>query len=190
MQHEREKYNISSFKLHCSHSKLTENAIDKIPPMIISSNSNRMESSSSLSSSSSSNRISLNSVSSRYEGEIAAPSKLKEYDILATKYKQLLMREARQLQVQYSEDIKQIQEIEGSVERITSMLSEFVQILQSQSDQVDNIYDSSLDACNFVGKSNVELQTTIDRTKSSQWNIVTMFIFLASLLLLLDWMTP
>jgi Fe2+ transport system protein B len=138
-----------------------------------------------------SKRLEKNSnIFDRYEGEIAPPAKLKQYQSIGDKYKQHLIKEAQELQAQYSEDIQHVQEVEESVERIASMLSEFVRILHIQTDQVEDIHDSSEEATESVKRSNRELQTTIDRSKSHQWNMVMLAISLAIMLLLLDWITP
>ena len=129
-------------------------------------------------------------ISKRYEDEIAPPNKMKEYQEISTKYKSLLFSEAIDLQNQYSNDVKIIYEVENAVERISSMLSEFVQIVYSQSSQVEDVYEASSVATDFVKESNRQLQLTIERSKSSQWNMIILSFSLAVLLLLLDYFTP
>lgn len=178
MQNERRKYSHSPFKL-LSHSRYKKGKSRDLSPRIVSKSSSPLQTAG----------ISQD-VSSRYKDEIAPPTKMKEYDTVACKYKQLLVQEAKSLQLQYIDDIKQVREVEESVERIANMLSEFVQILHSQTDQVEEIYDST-DATNeFVKKSNNELQSTINRSKSHQWNMIFLVCTLALLLLILDFLTP
>lgn len=129
-------------------------------------------------------------VSDRYQGEVASVSKMIEYENVALKYKDLLMKEAKDLEIKFSEDLQQAQQVEVSVEQISSMLSEFVRIIHSQTDFVDNVYELSEQTSSFVKKSNQELQTTIDRSQKSQWNMAILCFSLSILLLLLDSMTP
>lgn len=70
------------------------------------------------------------------------------------------------------------------------MLSEFVRILNTQTDHVEDIFDQGEATVSSVSKSNQELQTTIDRSRSNQWNMIALTWALIILLLILDAITP
>jgi Fe2+ transport system protein B len=180
LQKERKKYRLSSFKLHSSYvvSAETENQNVKLIPKARPEKANSPES------------RKEDIVSERYESEIASTSKMKEYSLVADKYKKLMLIESKELQRQYSEEVRQVRMVEETTERIANMLSEFVSILHNQTEMVDDIHQSSEEAIESVRRSNRELQSTIDRSRSHQWNMVILSTVLALLILLLDAFTP
>ena len=68
--------------------------------------------------------------------------------------------------------------------------TEFMRILQSQSSKVDDMYESGQAANELVKQTEKEMQLTIDRSQSYQWNMVILSVTLAVMLLVLDWITP
>jgi ABC-type Na+ efflux pump permease subunit len=126
----------------------------------------------------------------RYESEVAPPAKLKEYQSIASKHKSILLKESKMLQAQYSEDLREAHKMEITVTQISSYLAEFVQILHSQRDAVEDIHSASKTATQHVKQTDSELTTTIERTESHQRSIVILVVGLALLLLLLDFVTP
>jgi t-SNARE complex subunit (syntaxin) len=135
-------------------------------------------------------KVIANSISDRYDGEIASMSKMKQYEKVGDSYKNLLLKEAKDLSGQFSEDLQEAHKIEGSVEQISALLSEFSRIVQSQSHKVESIYDSGEAATGLVKQTDKEMQLTIDRSKNYQWNMVFLSVFLGVLLLVIDWITP
>lgn len=172
MQKERRKYNQNPYRLH----SLIKSA-SKPARQTLSIQSSRPRERSS-------------KASDRYQGEIAPPSKMKEYQSVADKYKNSLSQENRYMQQQYSEDLKEVKKVEAAVEQIASMMSEFVRVIHLQSDQVEDVYETSEQSVEFVQRSNTQLQATIDRSKSYQWNMILLSFTLAVMLLILDAMTP
>ena len=65
-----------------------------------------------------------------------------------------------------------------------------MRILQSQSSKVDDMYESGQAANELVKQTEKEMQLTIDRSQSYQWNMVILSVTLAVMLLVLDWITP
>jgi hypothetical protein len=126
----------------------------------------------------------------RYESEIAPPARFKEYEAIALKHKDILLKESKALQAQYSEDMKEAFKMETTVNRISSYLSEFVQILQSQRDLVDDVHTASKVATQHVKQTDTELTTTIERTESHSRYMVILTVGLAIMLLILDFVTP
>eukprot|EP00600_Ochromonadales_sp_CCMP1393_P004357 CAMPEP_0174991832 /NCGR_PEP_ID=MMETSP0004_2-20121128/22146_1 /TAXON_ID=420556 /ORGANISM="Ochromonas sp., Strain CCMP1393" /LENGTH=288 /DNA_ID=CAMNT_0016245695 /DNA_START=179 /DNA_END=1048 /DNA_ORIENTATION=- len=129
------------------------------------------------------------SFAQRYIDEIAPISKLKEYTDVATKHKEALLREAKILKVQFSDDMQQSQRMERTVSNISSLVGEFVHMLEQQSEVVETVCEVSVDATEAVKATDVELQLTIDRSQSHQWNMVGFIVGMAFLLLLLDYLS-
>jgi len=126
----------------------------------------------------------------RYEAEIAPPVRLKEYQAIARKHKEVLLRESKDLQSQYSDDLKQAHKMESTVGHISRLLTEFVQILQTQRDSVDEVHTAGKQATDLVKDTDHELQLTIERSESHSRTMTLLAVGLALLLLLLDWVTP
>lgn len=49
----------------------------------------------------------------RYESEIASVTKMKEYESISIKYKDLLLKEAKGLQNKYNEDVRIVQQVKA-----------------------------------------------------------------------------
>ena len=126
----------------------------------------------------------------RYIDEIAPQSKMREYEAVAVKQKEVLVREARQLKVRYSEDIQESQRMERTMNNITSMISEFVQLIESQTLYVDAIGEVSQDTTASVKSADAELLLTLERTQSHQWSMISFIVGMALLLLLIDFLSP
>ena len=126
----------------------------------------------------------------RYIDEIAPQSKMREYEAVAVKQKEVLVREARQLKVRYSEDIQESQRMERTMNNITSMISEFVQLIESQTVYVDAIGEVSQDTTASVKSADAELLLTLERTQSHQWSMISFIVGMALLLLLIDFLSP
>ena len=127
---------------------------------------------------------------SRYEDEIASAAKIKEYKAIGTKHKESLMKEAYHMQTKFKNDIVEAKQVEQTVEGISNMLTQFTQILRGQTGLVDELYETALDATDFVSQADKELQLTIKRSTSHSRNIMFLALGLAVLLLLLDFITP
>jgi hypothetical protein len=126
----------------------------------------------------------------RYTDEIASVSKLKEYEKMGTKYKSLLLKEAKQLQSKFKEEVVEANRMERTVEGITGMLSEFVQMIQTQSVLVEDVHDQAVDATGYVKQTDEELLLTLQRSQSHSRNMVFLCTILAVMLLALDYITP
>lgn len=130
------------------------------------------------------------SFAERYESEIAPPSKMREYDDLATKHKAILLKETQQLREKFSEEMQEANKMEQTVMGISNMLEEFVRILQLQSDSIEDVHGASKAATKHVEDTSDQLLLTIERSQSHQRAMVSLTIVLALLLLLLDYLTP
>jgi len=126
----------------------------------------------------------------RYEGQIAPASQLQEYENIAIKHKKALLSEAKIMNVKYSEELQQVKKIENTVNNVGNLMTEFANVLSSQSEQLANVNEESKAATAHVQSSSDELQLTIDRTENHSKNIVYMSVGLALVLLLLDFITP
>ena len=126
----------------------------------------------------------------RYESEIAPPKVLKEYELLGAKHKKTLLKESKVLQIQYSEELLETTKMEKTVIKISNLLLDFVNILQSQKGLVDEINNSGRDTIDFVQDADNELVLTLQRSESHQQSMVTLYLGLSFILLLLDFMTP
>lgn len=126
----------------------------------------------------------------RYIDEIAPQNKMREYEAVAVMQKEVLVKEARQLKVRYSEDIQESQRMERTMNNITSMISEFVQLIESQTVYVDAIGEVSQDTTASVKSADAELLLTLERSQSHQWSMIGFIMGMSFLLLVLDFLSP
>jgi hypothetical protein len=131
-----------------------------------------------------------NTFAQRYMDEVAPSTKMREYDTIASKQKEALVKEARILKAKFSEEIQESQKMERTVNNISSMISEFVQLIESQSAMVDTIGEVSQDTSASVKSADAELLLTLERSQSHQWSMLLFIAGMACLLLLLDFMSP
>jgi hypothetical protein len=128
--------------------------------------------------------------SQRYEDEMATTQQLKMYDSFSTQYKSQLLKEANILKTRFSEEMSVVHQMETSVNAISSMLTQFVGILQEQTDVVDGVHELAVDTTEFVKDTDEELCITIERSNQNSRNMVMIITILACLLILLDFLTP
>lgn len=126
----------------------------------------------------------------RYESEIAPPKQLKEYHELGLKHKKILLKESQTLRVQYSADLLEASKMEKTVQHVSNMLIDFVNILQGQRDNVDDVNSCGKATLEFVKDTDGELALTIQRSESHSKSMMFLTVGLAFLLLLLDYITP
>jgi len=126
----------------------------------------------------------------RYEGLIAPAAQLKQYESLASSHKSALLKEAKLMHVRYGEDLQNTRKLESSVNSVGNLMTEFANILASQSENLEEVHTEGTAATAHVTASAEELQLTIDRSESSANNIVLLSVGLAFLLLFLDFITP
>jgi Fe2+ transport system protein B len=131
-----------------------------------------------------------NSFAQRYIDEIASKTKMKEYQAIAIKEKENLLKEAKILHHKYSTEVIQSQQIENTVMNISSLVSEFATLIQSQSHIVESIGETTEDVSKHVKSTDDELLTTIERSQSHSWNMIVLILFFSFLLLLLHVITP
>ena len=123
----------------------------------------------------------------KYEKEAGSSAQMRVYDSLAKKHKSALMKEASSLQLKFSEDMQNATKIEGAINQIGELLTEFASILQPQSEQIEYVRDDAKEAQEHVKSSKSQLQLTLERSERNQKSIVFLSVGLALLLLLLDW---
>jgi hypothetical protein len=130
------------------------------------------------------------SFAQRYIDEIAPVSKLKEYNDIAVKHKEVLFKEAKILKARFSDDMLESHKMERTVMDISSMLSEFSNLIESQSGIVDTIGEVSKDATESAQHTDKELLLTLQRTQSHQWTMIIFILGMSILLLFLDVISP
>jgi hypothetical protein len=126
----------------------------------------------------------------RYESEIAPPKKLNEYKSLGVKHKDILLKETKKLQLNYSKDMIETNKMEATVIKISNLLYEFVSILQTQREQVDDVNQTGKVSIDLVKETDVELLLTINRSENSLKSMIILTVGLGFILLLLDFITP
>ena len=126
----------------------------------------------------------------RYSNEVASVSRMKEYELLATRQREVLFNENKNLREKFSEDVQEAISLEKNISKISSMISEFLQILQTQSETVQDVHSAGRDANNQVEQTEEELALTIKRTESYTNTIFLMLAVFTVLLLLLDYLSP
>lgn len=157
-----------------------------IPELNLSSNSNNNSTSDTAPSSS----VVKTGFSSRYVDEIASQGKMNEYKSIAAKHKASLMKEAKVLQERFNDDIAESIRMENEVNNISKLLSQFVTMIESQSEIVSDVNEYSKQSTATVKQAGEQLQLTLDRTQSHQWSMVFLILGFAILLLALDFLTP
>ena len=132
----------------------------------------------------------VNAIGDRYSAEVASVSKMKEYEMVATRQREVLFHENRSLREKFSEELEEAITLEKNVSKISSMITEFLQILQSQSEAVQDVHNAGLDAVQQVQQTEDELALTIKRTDSHN-NMMFLLIGIFSIvLILLDYLSP
>lgn len=130
---------------------------------------------------------SLSSVIDRYESEIATTTKRKEYLRISRACEELKLHEAPNLEHRQRQQEEWCKSMEYSLDSLTSLLQDFLHILQQQSEQVQDLYESSVDVHDRVQDSQQELSKTLERNQSHQWNYFLLAVVLSIFLLLLDY---
>lgn len=126
----------------------------------------------------------------RYSSEVATVSKLKEYDDVARKQKETLLKENQSLKVKFSQEVLEARQLEKTIVTVSHMISEFIQILHSQSESVQDIHGAGKDATAHVNQVNDELMLTIQRTQSHSSTMILIILSLTVMLIILDYLTP
>jgi hypothetical protein len=181
MKQERQKYNMSPFRLHTD---LTDISVSQAVSKSEITVSLPLESSVK-------NGVDVSSkFSDRYVSEVALPKQMDKYQQFYDDHKELLVNENKELNEKFSEELDEAQNIERSVQSIAYLLNDFSRILEQQSDGVEEVHTDSRATSAFVREADAELSLTIERSKSSQRNMVFVTVGLALLLLLLDYFTP
>ena len=181
MEYERIRFYRNPYKLHTSNNNVKNNKSLKYE------NNNSFDFK--LKQNNNTNKLSK-SFADRYEDEIAPQSKLKEYKQLTEKHKLICEKDTKKLQEKFSEDMQETSKMETAVEQISYLLTEFVNILQAQSEQVKDLEGTGKVATEHVLDTDKELILTIKRSTSHQRNMVFLYVGLALLLLILDYITP
>ena len=135
-------------------------------------------------------RHSTSKFAQRFVDEIAPANKMREYENIAFVQKNSLLKESAILQQRYSENVLESQKMERSVLGISSMITEFLSMLEEQSEQIEDMNETSKEATKSVRGTDAELKLTIQRSESHQWNMVILINGLAIMLLLLHFLTP
>lgn len=130
------------------------------------------------------------SFAERFVDEIAPPSKMREYEQVATQQKDLLLRESKSLQRKFSQDMAQSQQIENSVMSLSSMIAEFATLIESQSEIVGDVGEAAKDATHSVKLADQELLSTIERSQSYQWSMIALIFGASFLLMFLHFISP
>jgi len=127
---------------------------------------------------------------SRYEGEIASQSRVREYRQLGLRHRSSLMAEARGLQGRFSRELLEARQVERSVQQVAGLVSHFATMLQGQSGLAEGVHESAERATDSVKQTERELLLTIQRSQNHSRNMTMLAVGLAFFLLLLDFITP
>ncbi len=130
------------------------------------------------------------SFAERFVDEIAPPSKMREYEQVASQQKDLLLKESKSLQRKFSQEVEQSQRIESTVMSLSNMISEFATLIESQSEIVGDVNDAAKDATHSVKLADQELLATIERSQSYQWSMIGLIFGASFLLILLHFISP
>jgi hypothetical protein len=126
----------------------------------------------------------------RYVDEIAPLKKLREYEDLACKQKEKLLREAVGLHRSFSAQLSASLHMERSVQSISSLAMDFAAMIESQSDVVQEVEGIAKEVAQSVQRTDEELLLALERTQRQQWSMLALMCCLSLLLLLLHVLTP
>jgi hypothetical protein len=126
----------------------------------------------------------------RYTSEIASVSKMKEYENVVSKQREALMKENRTLREKFSEDVLEARKLERNVSVISQTISEFLQILQGQSETVADMHQAGKVATEQLKQVEQNLELTITRTETHSKTMVSIIFVMTLLILLLDYFAP
>ena len=132
----------------------------------------------------------LQNFAERYVSEVALPKQMATYKNFYEEHSELLSIENKELNEKFSSDLDEARLVERSVQSISHMLNDFSRILEEQSDHLNDVKEDSGATTTFIQDADRELLVTIERSKSSQRNMVIVTLGLSILLLILDYLTP
>ena len=89
----------------------------------------------------------------------------------------------------FSEEVLEAGKLEKTVSSISHMISEFLQILESQSETVQDMHAAGKNATEQVEQTDKQLALTLERSQSHNTNMIIIIMSAAILLLLLDYLT-
>jgi hypothetical protein len=126
----------------------------------------------------------------RYVSEVASSSKLKEYDAIATSHRSKYLNETRDLRKKFSQEAEEALNIGRNISDISETFTEFLAILASQQEDVQEIHDAAKVAADEVGETERELALTLERSKSHNMTMISLYIILGLIVLFFDLISP
>lgn len=127
----------------------------------------------------------------RYTSEILVkPSQEKKLAEIAKSHKAKFMKESQYLSQRFSQELEETEKMEQNVIKVTELIGRFAQILSVQSEQVEEMHDSTAVTTTFVKETEAELMVTVQRTETGQQYMSIVIVVLAFVLLFLDFVSP
>lgn len=136
------------------------------------------------------NQQQIKNFAQRYIDEIASSKKLKQYEEIASRHKDILLKESRLLRKEYSQSIQEGLKMEQTVSSISSMINDFALMIESQSEIVQSIDESGKDVTKSMEATDEELYIALKRSQSQQYTMIIFILFLSFLLLTIDLLSP
>ena len=122
--------------------------------------------------------------------EVASSSKLKEYDAIATSHRNKSLKDTRDLRKKFSQEAEEALNIGRNISDISETFTEFLAILASQQEDVQEIHDAAKVAADEVGETERELALTLERSKSHNMTMISLYVILGLVVLLFDLISP
>lgn len=126
----------------------------------------------------------------RYTSEVATTAKLREYDRIASNHREKYLRETKELRNKFSQEAMEAESISRNINDIGDAFTEFLAVLASQQESVQEIHEAAQVAREEVSETAQELNLTLERSKSHNATMISIYVGLTLLLLFIDWISP
>jgi hypothetical protein len=101
-----------------------------------------------------------------------------------------LMQEALLLQATLTNDLDTVQQVEARMTEITTLLSQFSALVSEQQEEIEGVYESTVQSQDNVQKGQDSLVDAAERTKQSKHRMATVVFLMGLTLLLFNHFTP
>ena len=127
---------------------------------------------------------------SRYTSAVAPLTASAKYSDFVQQHKMSLFNEENALKEKFRENAFDIDQIEQNISNISSTLLNFVEILQSQKSDINDVHSAAKETTSHMEEANEELVLALERSRSHNRSMLIVTLALAVILLLLDFITP
>lgn len=111
-------------------------------------------------------------------------------DVSPSRYQESMIQEALILQVILTNDLDTVQQVEARMTEITTLLSQFSALVSEQQQDIEVVYETTVQSKENVQKGQESLVDAAQRTKQSKHRMATVVFVMALTLLFFNYITP